>query len=217
MRDAKVQVPPSELPLALQLDGDPVILRDRFHLMLHKPVGTITALKDGLHVTAYSLLRDAPLHRDLRAVGRLDVDTSGLLLWTTDGTLLHRLTHPRYGVPRTYQAALSGTPGELPADLELDDGHRPQILGLDPLDPADAHPGLARPDGTEALRTISIVGGKFHEVRRIFAALGTEVLGLCRTAYGDLELPPDLPAGEYREVDAAALVRGRHPAPLDAP
>jgi 16S rRNA U516 pseudouridylate synthase RsuA-like enzyme len=64
-----------------------------------------------------------------------------------------------------------------------------------------------------ALRTISIVGGKFHEVRRIFAALGAEVLGLCRVAYGDLTLPEDLEPGEYVEVDAPALVHGRHPVP----
>ncbi|MDC0718463.1 pseudouridine synthase [Nannocystis bainbridge] len=217
LRDPGLKIAPSALPQTVLFDHQPLTLRVRYHLLQHKPVGVVTALRDDRHQTAYDLVREAPLGRDLRAVGRLDLDTSGLLLWTTEGALLHRLTHPRYAVRRTYQAALTGPWRAPPPDLELDDGHRPEILDLLPLAEGEAHPGLQVPRGTGALASITIASGKFHEVRRIFAALGAEVLGLCRVSFGPLELPRDLPAGEHRELDLHALFAGTlHPAPLAA-
>ena len=130
MKDPSLQIPPSALPQTILLDGRPHPLHVRYHLLQHKPVGVVTALRDDRHPTAYGLIRDVPLARDLRAVGRLDLETSGLLLWTTEGPLLHRLTHPRYAVRRTYQAALSGPWRSPLPDLTLDDGHRPEILAL---------------------------------------------------------------------------------------
>lgn len=214
LKDPGLQIAPSTLPRTVVLDGRPHPLYARYHLLQHKPVGVVTALRDDRHPTAYELVRDAPLGRDLRAVGRLDLDTSGLLLWTTEGPLLHRLTHPRYAVPRTYQAALSG-PWRAPGpDLVLDDGHRPEILDLRPLAEDERHPGLAVPPGTGALASVTIASGKFHEVRRIFAALGAEVLGLCRVQFGGLALPRELPAGQHVEVDLHALFVGTlHPKP----
>src|SRR6185369_16796644 len=169
-------------------------LHEHYHLMLHKPVGVVTALRDERHPTAYQLLRGAPLHAELRPVGRLDVDTSGLLIWTTDGQWVQRLTHPKRRVPRTYQAALARPFRAPPPDveLELEDGHRPEIASLAVLDRGDLHPALAVPDGTTAFATITIVGGAYHEVRRIFAALGSHVFGLARVAFGDFTLPRDL-------------------------
>ena len=110
------------------------------YLLLHKPAGCVTALRDERHEVAYSLLRGAPLFGELRPVGRLDLDTTGLLLWTSDGAWLQRLTHPKRAVPRTYQAALARPFQPPPADLVLDDGHRPQITGLRSLPAAEAHP-----------------------------------------------------------------------------
>lgn len=215
LRDPGLKIAPSTLPRTVTLDGEPVPLHVRYHLLQHKPVGVVTALRDDRHATAYDLVRQAPLGRDLRAVGRLDLETSGLLLWTTEGALLHRLTHPRYAVPRVYQAALSGAWREPPPGLELDDGHRPEILGLRPLLAEEVHPGLHVPEGTGALASITLASGKFHEVRRIFAALGAEVLGLCRVSFGPLELPRDLPAGAHRELDLHEIFAGKlHPAPL---
>lgn len=213
LTDPGLQVAPSELPRTVCVDERPHPLFVRYHVLQHKPLGVVTALRDDRHPTAYELLKAAPLWRDLRAVGRLDLDTSGLLLWTTEGPLLHRMTHPRYAVPRVYQAALAGPWHAPPPDLVLDDGHRPEIAELRPLAPAELHPALHVPPAATHTATITIVGGKFHEVRRIFAALGTEVLGLCRTAYGPLTLPADLPAGQHREVDLHALFSGTHPRP----
>lgn len=185
-------------PLAATIDDQPVSLFGAARVLLNKPLGCVTALRDARHPTAYALLRGAPLLAELRPVGRLDIDTSGLLLWTTEGAEIQRLTHPKRAVPRTYQAALAGACRSLPPDLVLDDGHRPQITELGELPRADAHPSLDIPPDTAALATITVTGGAYHEVRRIFAALGSHALGLCRVRYGDVELPHDLPAGAFR-------------------
>jgi 16S rRNA pseudouridine516 synthase len=209
--DGRRQIEPATLPIAVDVAGQRHLLFHRVELLQHKPVGVVTALADDRHATAYGLLGDAPLRRDLRAVGRLDLDTSGLLLWTTDGVLLHRLTHPRWAVPRRYHAALAGPWRAPPPDLALSDGHRPNITELVALDRTRVHPGLVVPEGATHFAAIEITSGRFHEVRRIFAELDTLVLGLCRVAYGSIALPLDLPAGAWRPIDLRAHFRGMAP------
>jgi len=196
--DPRRQLAADELPVAAVVDDTAHTLVDVVRLVLNKPLGCVSALTDARHPTAYALLRGAPLWSELRSVGRLDLDTSGLLLWTTDGTEIQRLTHPKRAVPRTYQAALAAGFRPAPAEFVLDDGYRPQITALADLPRADAHPSLDVPPETTALATITITGGAYHEVRRIFAALGSHVFGLCRVRFGDIELPRDLAAGGYR-------------------
>jgi len=196
--DPRLDVDGATLPLAATVDDQTVALHDRARVLLNKPTGCVTALRDPRLPTAYALLREAPLFAELRPVGRLDVDTSGLLLWTTDGAEIQRLTHPKRAVPRTYQAALARAHAPLPETLVLDDGHRPVVTDLSPLGRDATHPSLAVPADTSALASITIVGGAYHEVRRIFAALGSHVLGLCRVRFGEFELPRDLPPGAYR-------------------
>jgi 16S rRNA pseudouridine516 synthase len=183
------------------VDGAPARLFDAFHLILHKPVGCVTALRDARHPTAYALLAGAPLAGELRPVGRLDLDTSGLLIWTTEGAWLQRLTHPKRALPRTYQAALARPFRPAPAELVLDDGHRPRIEALAALDRAAAHPALTVPPEAAVLATVTVTGGAYHEVRRIFAALGSHVLALCRVGFGRLALPADLAPGAWRAVE----------------
>jgi 16S rRNA pseudouridine516 synthase len=198
LADGRRDVSPDDLPADVLIDGAPAQLHDAVDLMLHKPVGCVTALRDARHPTAYALLRGAPLHAELRPVGRLDLDTSGLLLWTTDGAWLQRLTHPKRALPRTYHAALARPFRPPPAAFVLEDGHRPNIASLVALARAEVHPALTIPADTEALAAITITGGAYHEVRRIFSALGSHVLALCRVSFGKLQLPPDLAAGRYR-------------------
>jgi 16S rRNA pseudouridine516 synthase len=196
--DPRRDLPESALPFAVTVDDAELLLHDRVSLMLNKPTGCVTALRDPQHPTAYALLRGAPLFAELRPVGRLDLDTSGLLLWSTDGGEIQRLTHPKRAVPRTYQAALARPFAPLPDKLVLDDGHEPTVTALGELPREAAHPSLQIPPETATLAEITIVGGAYHEVRRIFAALGSHVLGLCRVRFGDSELPRDLPPGQYR-------------------
>jgi 16S rRNA pseudouridine516 synthase len=193
--------PSDPAPATVRVEGQPLHLHEHYHLMLNKPAGCLTALSDARQPVAYALLREAPLHAELRPVGRLDLDTTGLLIWTTDGQWLHRLTHPRRAVPRIYQAALARAFRPPPPDLELADGHRPQIQAITALDEAALHPALLRPADAAAFAGITIVGGAYHEVRRIFAALGSHVLALCRVQFGRLALPVDLGPGASRPIE----------------
>lgn len=190
----------TDLPLTVRVLDDEVVLHDSSHVLLNKPLGCVTALRDREHAVALDCLVGAPLLDELRPVGRLDLDTSGLLLWTTDGQVLQRLTHPKRKVPRTYQAALTQPFVQPPADFTLDDGHQPHITELREIDGSTAHPSLARPADTALYASITITGGAYHEVRRIFAALGSHVTALCRVSFGPLVLPDDLPLGEYRPL-----------------
>jgi 16S rRNA pseudouridine516 synthase len=129
------------------------------------------------------------------------------LLWTTDGGWLHRLTHPRSAVPRGYHTALARPHQPAPPELVLRDGHRPRILDLRELPASEAHPALDRPPGTTTFAAITIAGGAYHEVRRIFAALGSHVLALCRVSFGGLRLPAELAAGQWQAIDPGDVQR----------
>jgi len=206
--DPRREIAAADLPLAASIDDEPVSLFDSVRVLLNKPVGCVTALRDARHPTAYALLSGAPLHAELRPVGRLDADTSGLLLWTTDGAEIQRLTHPKRAVARTYHAALARAHRALPPDLVLDDGLRPRVADLSPLARGDAHPSLAIPADAAVLASITITGGAYHEVRRVFAALDSHVLALCRVRFGDLTLPLDLTPGAFRVLSAEEHSRG---------
>jgi len=206
--DPRREIAARDLPLAVTVDDQPVSLFDAARVLLNKPVGCVTALRDARHPTAYALLSGAPLHAELRPVGRLDADTSGLLLWTTDGAEIQRLTHPKRAVARTYHAALARAHRALPPDLVLDDGLRPRVADLSPLARGDAHPSLAIPADAAVLASITITGGAYHEVRRVFAALDSHVLALCRVRFGDLTLPLDLTPGAFRVLSAEEHSRG---------
>jgi 16S rRNA pseudouridine516 synthase len=199
------EVLPGALPLCLTIAGRRINIHGSFHLLLHKPAGCVTALSDSRHLAAASYVAGAPLAAELRPIGRLDLDTTGLLLWTTDGAWLHRLTHPRGALPRGYHAVLARPYQPLPADLVLRDGHRPRVVDLRPLAPHEAHPALPRPEGAAVFAAITIAGGAYHEVRRIFAALGSHVLALCRVSFGALTLPTDLAAGSWRPITKAEV------------
>lgn len=201
--DSRAIIDNARCPFEVMVDSDRWQLHDAFHLVLNKPIGVVTALRDDRHPTALTLLHNAPLMDDLRPVGRLDLDSTGLLIWTTDGDWLHRLTHPKHGIPRTYQAVLARPWSPVPPNFTLDDGRQPEILDLRALDPGALHPNLAsladQPAGA-LCATITLKAGAYHEVRRIFAALGSHVLALCRVSFGRLILPTDLPLGAWRPV-----------------
>ena len=201
LNDRRRGIDEARLPLAVIVDDEPRALLGQAHLLLNKPAGVVTALRDPVHRTAYELLRAAPLHGELRPVGRLDLDTTGLLLWTTDGTWVQRLTHPKRQVPRTYQAALARPHQPLRASLTLEDGHQPRIESLAAVERSDLHPSLLVPPESASFASITVVGGAYHEVRRIFAALGSHVLSLCRVGFGRLTLPTDLAMGSFVAID----------------
>jgi 16S rRNA pseudouridine516 synthase len=175
----------------IRLDGEPLDPPTGMVLMMHKPLGVTCSRKDGGRVV-YDLLPPRYRVRDpaLSTVGRLDRDTSGLLLFTDDGALLHRIISPKSHVPKVYEATLAN-------DLRGDEAaiFASGTLMLEsettPLLPAELEvlePRKAR---------LTLHEGRYHQVRRMFAAVGNHVEALHRVSVGGLALG-DLPAGEWR-------------------
>ncbi len=170
------------------------------YYLLNKPAGYITANRDEQHKTVMDLLPFLDPEA-FSPVGRLDKDTEGLLLITNDGNLAHRLLSPKKHVAKTYYVRVRGTVSEVAAG-RLKDGiefsdftSKPaqyQFLSYDSND-----------DVTEA--ELTIVEGKFHQVKRMFAAVGNEVLYLRRISMGGLTLPKELALGDYIELDDAQV------------
>lgn len=168
-------------------------------IMLHKPDGYTCSSEDP-GSTIYDLLpeRFALRNPGLNPIGRLDKDTTGLLLMTDDGKLLHKIIHPKSNCLKVYQVLLArpleGHEGELFASGTL-------VLNSEtrPLLPAK----FEMVGETEALVTLH--EGRYHQVRRMFAAAGNHVLGLRRTSIGGLKMPDDLEEGQWRELAADEL------------
>ncbi len=160
--------------------------------MLHKPKGFVCATKDTRERTVMELL-GGDARRDLFPVGRLDKDTEGLLLVTNDGQTAHRLLSPAGHVPKKYLARLSRAPEE--AEIErLETGL--DIGGGRPTRPAS----FAWKDRERAEAYLTVTEGRFHQVKRMFGALGIEVLSLKRLEMGGLALDEGLSPGEYRPL-----------------
>lgn len=177
----------------LVVDGDAARRRPRRVIAMHKPRGYVTTRSDPEgRPTVYDLLPDDA--RGLQAVGRLDLATSGLLLFTNDTQLAHRLTDPASGVLRTYLVAVRGKvdPAAL-ADLVATGVEE----GGERLQPTSAV--LRKASGRESHLTVVLAEGRNRELRRMFAALGHDVTGLKRVTFGPITLG-DLPVGAVREV-----------------
>lgn len=176
----------------IEVAGEPLEYQKFFYLLLNKPRGYITSTKnhDGIPITA--LLPDAFWRNDWMPVGRLDKDTEGLLLLTTDGELLHRLTHPRWKVAKRYYVELARP--ATPEDAAVFAAGTLELEGQ-VLQPAELHLG---PDPHKV--ELIVCEGRFHQVKRMFAARGNRVTYLKRVAFGPLWLPPDLPVGASRKL-----------------
>ena len=184
-----------DCPLAVMLDGKARDFHDRVFFLQHKPTGVVTSRDDPIHPTAYALLRDQPLFAELVAIGRLDLDATGLLLWTNHGPSVHAWTHPKRQVQRTYHVALARPHAPVDETVLLRDGFTARVLGLEPLTADTVHPALIRSEEDQCYVAITLASGAYHEVKRIFAALDSHVNSLARVAHGGIRLPSDLPAG----------------------
>ena len=176
----------------LALNGKELDGRVVRHVMLYKPAGILTAARDARQPTVMDLL--PPVYRGIGCmpVGRLDKDTTGLLLLTCDGELNHRLLSPARHVEKRYRALVEG---------ELEEKNVEAFAAGMDLGDFTAQPAkltILRP----SLAEVIIAEGKFHQVKRMFAAVGHEVLELHRCAFGPLELDPALQEGQWRELTA---------------
>ena len=190
------------------LVDDTKVCYERFvYLMMNKPAGVITATEDSREQTVLDLLKP-PIPKDLAPVGRLDKDTVGLLLLTNDGALAHRLLSPKYHVAKTYYAKVTGEGrwvdetdvAAFEEGIKLTD-HLCMPAGLliikNEKDPATGQ--------CISETRVIIHEGKFHQVKRMFAARGFKVFYLKREAMGSLKLDPGLKEGEYRRLTGDEL------------
>ena len=177
------------------LDGNVLRGKRRIVVMLNKPAGFVTATEDPAERTVMELLPESMKHLDLKPIGRLDKATEGLLLFTNDGDLLHRLISPKKEVPKVYYARHEGTADKEDVEafakgITLRDGTVCLPAGLQPLG-----------DG-ESL--VTVCEGKYHQVRRMMASRNMTVLYLERREEGSVQLG-DLPRGKVRELTAEEI------------
>ncbi len=193
VKDGSVKFDPTAATVCL--DGEVLGGRQRTVLMLHKPAGFVTATEDKHDPTVMELLPPQYRHLDLKPVGRLDKATEGLLLFTNDGDLLHRLISPKKEVPKVYYARHEGTAASadveaFAAGLTLRDGLRCLPARLEPLGAGES--------------LITVCEGKYHQVRRMMASRNMTVLYLQRRQEGALTLG-DLPLGAVRTLTESEI------------
>ena len=172
------------------VDSVPWQYHAKAYLMLHKPADYECSQKPKSQPSVYSLL-PAPLrNRDVQAVGRLDQDTTGLLLFSDDGQFIHRMTSPKHEVPKVYDVVTS----EAVTDEQLARLLAGVVLDDSP-DPVRALAGETT--GPKKLR-LTLTSGKYHQVKRMLAAVGNHVESLHRSRIGQLPMPADLASGKWR-------------------
>lgn len=175
----------------IMLDEQRLRLPGKLYLMLHKPAGVVSATQDSAQRTAIDLI-DHPHAHTLHIAGRLDKDTTGLLLLTNDGQWSHSITSPRHHVAKTYLVTLT-EPLDETAAQQLRDGVRLRN------EKEATQPAQVTVLANQQVRMI-IHEGKYHQVKRMFAAVGYHVCALHREQIGEWQLPDDLACGEWRHL-----------------
>ncbi|KIP21531.1 Ribosomal small subunit pseudouridine synthase A [Anoxybacillus ayderensis] len=204
VKDAKTHVNPKEQVVTVW--GEEVEYKPFIYLMMNKPKGVISATEDAVEETVVDLLEEEDRIFDPFPVGRLDKDTEGLLLLTNDGQLAHQLLSPKKHVPKTYEAIIDGEVTEedvvaFQRGVVLDDGYETKPAKL-----------VIVRSGLRSDVQITITEGKFHQIKRMFQAVGKRVVYLKRVQMGPLPLDETLEPGEYRELtdEEIALLKGEN-------
>lgn len=193
----------------LEIAGQVVELRRHLHLMMNKCGGVVCSARDGLHPTVFDLLAEDHRHQflggSLHLVGRLDIDTEGLLIFTTDGALTHRLTSPKSHIAKKYLVTLRDA---------INPSRQQEIAvqfrhGITIAPEGDDGEYLCQPAQLEWLSEnqccLTITEGRYHQVKRMMAATGNLVTALKRISMGALHLDSGLKSGEYRELSSEEL------------
>jgi len=188
--------------LRFTVEGVPWTYHAKAYLVLHKPAGYECSQKPGAWPSIYTLL-PAPLRQrpnkggtpGVQAIGRLDQDTTGMLLLTDDGAFIHRMSSPKKHVAKVYEVGTADPVDDqqvarLLAGVVLDD------------DPKPVRAAACEATGSHALR-LTLLEGKYHQVKRMLAAVGNRVTSLHRSRIGAMPLPEDLLPGQWRWLDAA--------------
>jgi len=201
--DPETEVDPAGLELTL--DGVTWIYREKAYVLLHKPAGYECSHHPSHHPSVFSLLPPPLLQRGVQCVGRLDQDTTGLLLFSDDGQFIHRMTSPKKGVAKVYRAVCADPVtyamlDALQSGVQLNDEPAPiAALACEKLD-------------ASTLR-LTLAEGKYHQAKRMIGATGNRVEALHREAIGLYVLPADLPPGGWRWLEPEDLKQLEQPWP----
>ncbi len=201
--DPEAEVDPDGLELTL--DGVTWPYREKAYVLMHKPAGYECSHHPSHHPSVFALLPPVLVARGLQCVGRLDQDTTGLLLFSDDGQFIHRMISPKKGVAKVYRAVCS----EAVSDAMLA-ALRSGVLLRDEPAPIAA---LACERLDESTLRLTLAEGKYHQVRRMIAAAGNHVDRLHREAIGSYVLPAGLPPGAWRWLDTDDLKQLEQPWP----
>ena len=201
--DPEAEVDPAGLELTV--NGVTWPYHQKAYVLMHKPAGYECSHNPKHYPSVFSLLPSPLLERGVQCVGRLDQDTTGLLLFTDDGQFIHRMTSPKKGVAKIYRAVCAdpvtdATLDALRSGVQLND--EPAPIAALACEIIDSH----------TLR-LTLAEGKYHQVKRMLAATGNRVDSLHREAIGAFSLPPTLAPGAWRWLDAADLTQLEQPWP----
>ncbi len=186
--------------LSYTVKGEAWEYREKSYLMMHKPSNYECSHKTQHHPTIYSLLPHPLVERGVQCIGRLDEDTTGLILISDDGQFIHRMSSPKHKVPKVY---------EVTCKHPMHDDQIAQLIkGVQLVDEDAPIAALACERISENVIHMTLAEGKYHQVKRMVAAISNRVEGLKRIQIGDLRLPEDLKVGAWRwlsDADTAAL------------
>ena len=203
-KEGKLAISENEDIICVQ--GEEVFYQEFVYYMLNKPKGVISATEDDQHRTVIDLIKKEDLKKGLFPVGRLDKDTTGLLLLTNDGELAHELLSPKKKVPKLYEAHVSGIMTE--KDQEIF-SKGVIISGNETCLPAKLVIVSINETNKTSEIELEIVEGKFHQVKRMVEAVGKKVVELNRKSMGNLTLDETLKRGTYRELNESELKKLR--------
>lgn len=179
----------------ITIDGKPLTVKKQIYLMLHKPKGYVSATEDKEHQTVLALVPPECKGRDLFPAGRLDKDTTGLMIITDDGVLAHNILSPRKHVQKVYGVEL-----DIPVTEEMQKGF---AAGVELNDGICKEADLVITG--EKTAEVTLKEGRYHQIKRMFGCYGANVVELHRIAMGDLYLPDDLAEGDCRELTEEEL------------
>ncbi|MFS9187285.1 pseudouridine synthase [Streptococcus infantis] len=198
-KSAKLQI--NEDTDEICFDGQKIDYEEFVYYMMNKPQGVISATEDPKHKTVLDLLDDYARAKEVFPVGRLDIDTHGLLLLTNDGQLAHALLSPKRHVDKTYLAQVDG----IMTDEDIETFAQGISLKEFTCQPAKLELLSIDREKDESLVRVTIAEGKFHQVKRMVAYCGKEVVNLQRLTMGTLTLDEDLKRGEWRRLSKEEL------------
>lgn len=200
VKNGKDQLDPDSAQVSI--NDRPVAIQLTKYLMLNKPQNVITATEDASQRTVLDLIAPDDLVKGLAPVGRLDKDTTGLLLLTNDGQLAHRLLAPQKHVAKTYQATIDGivnedTVSRFKTGIQLKDGTHCKPATLKIISTVEKN--------NQSEVEITITEGKYHQIKRMFAVCGMHVAALKRVTMGPLKLDSSLKPGQYRPLSESEI------------